>query len=190
MAQQAHPWRYCGDVNIKEGGYFFRVHQQWEYADIVNVVPCSDAGGPNNMFWIETGTISIPRIGTTEYDELAMKIDDSAAGHYVVCTSCDMTGSHGSEFECRMIMAGRQDNLGLCSEGHEWKYVRYLVKDIKEIIQYKMGYSGLDDRGKTITMRIGKRIPHANGSWDEHEIDHVLRSNQSLEKFVRDNFLD
>lgn len=53
---------YVGDVNIEHGGYF--VHQSDDgrrhgYADVVRVTPCSDAGGPNNCFWVETLTVNI-----------------------------------------------------------------------------------------------------------------------------------
>ena len=47
-------WHYFGDINLEYGGFFYRT-DQWQhlYADVVLVTPCSDAGLPDNQFWIE-----------------------------------------------------------------------------------------------------------------------------------------
>lgn len=51
-------WNYNGDVNLKCGGYFWRVNNPTDdFAEIVDVVPESDMGGPDNVFLIEIGSI-------------------------------------------------------------------------------------------------------------------------------------
>lgn len=53
---------YNGDINIKHGGYFYCIDTlKWDYVDAVRVTPCSDAGGPDNMFWVERLMIHIQR---------------------------------------------------------------------------------------------------------------------------------
>jgi hypothetical protein len=53
-------WKYSGDVNIEHGGLFWREDGADDYVLAVCVSPCSDAGGPTNMFWIEVGSIYMP----------------------------------------------------------------------------------------------------------------------------------
>lgn len=54
-------FKYCGDVNIEYGGYFYSA-AEWRrgYADVVRVTPCSDAGAQNNCYWIDELTVIIP----------------------------------------------------------------------------------------------------------------------------------
>ncbi len=62
-------WTYIGDVNIREGGYYWREDDSEDYVLAVQVTPCSDAGGPANMFWIESGSIYL---GDTERQNRAL----------------------------------------------------------------------------------------------------------------------
>ena len=52
-----HRWNYCGDINLEHGGYFWREAGADDYVEAVDVAPCSDAGGPDNLFWITEGSI-------------------------------------------------------------------------------------------------------------------------------------
>ena len=54
-------WVYMGDVNIRHGGtYFFNNDEDVKYGfmSVVRVTPCSDAGLPDNQFWIEWGNVT------------------------------------------------------------------------------------------------------------------------------------
>jgi hypothetical protein len=53
-------WNYSGDVNIEHGGYFWREDGASDYVLVVRVTPCSDGGGPDNLFNIEQGAIYLP----------------------------------------------------------------------------------------------------------------------------------
>lgn len=51
-------FHYNGDVNIEHGGTYYALDTfKYDYVDAVRVTPCSDAGGPDNVFWVETVTI-------------------------------------------------------------------------------------------------------------------------------------
>ena len=50
-------WKYMGDVNIECGGYYWRDVGEDDYVEAVQVTPCSDAGGPDNLFYVEKGSI-------------------------------------------------------------------------------------------------------------------------------------
>lgn len=53
-------WNYNGDINLEYGGFFWREDGADDYVLVVRVQPCSDAGGPNNQFWIEQGSVYMP----------------------------------------------------------------------------------------------------------------------------------
>ena len=53
-------WKYCGDRNIEYGGYYWRNDGWSDYALIVRVTPFSDAGGNDNEYWVEIGSLYIP----------------------------------------------------------------------------------------------------------------------------------
>ena len=48
-------WCYCGDLSLEYGGYFYKL-TEWGYADVIEVIPCSDAGCQDNAWWISQGT--------------------------------------------------------------------------------------------------------------------------------------
>lgn len=53
-------WHYQGDVNIEHGGMYYCLDGfDQGYAECVRVTPCSNAGGPDNTFWIEQLTVDI-----------------------------------------------------------------------------------------------------------------------------------
>ena len=54
-------WYYRGDINPEYGGVWYRLDNvQYGFADCVRITPCSDAGLPNNQFWVEILTVSLP----------------------------------------------------------------------------------------------------------------------------------
>jgi len=69
-------WHYIGDVNLEHGGAFIREGDWPDYCDAVQVTPCSDAGGPENWYWIESGTVYM---GNTQHVQSALKCTDTAS---------------------------------------------------------------------------------------------------------------
>lgn len=53
-------WHYTGDINLEHGGLFINMNFDCDYADVVRVTPMSDAGGPDNVWWVEAGSVSMP----------------------------------------------------------------------------------------------------------------------------------
>jgi len=56
-------YQYNGDVDVENGGYWASTgpeERRYGYSSVVRVTPCADAGGPDNMFWVETLTVNIP----------------------------------------------------------------------------------------------------------------------------------
>lgn len=54
-------WFRFGDLNMENGGGFYSFEGWPHYIDIIRVTPCSDAGGPDNQFWIERGSLFMER---------------------------------------------------------------------------------------------------------------------------------
>jgi hypothetical protein len=64
-------WNYSGDINLEYGGLFWREDGADDYVCAVEVTPCSEAGGPNNAWWVEEGTIYLP----TDQDKRKRALD-------------------------------------------------------------------------------------------------------------------
>lgn len=69
-------WHYMGDVNLCEGGAFIQEGDRPDYCNAVQVTPCSDAGGPDNWYWIESGTVYL---GNAQHVQSALKCCDTAS---------------------------------------------------------------------------------------------------------------
>jgi len=54
-------WHRFGDLSMENGGGFYSFEGWPHYVDVIRVTPCSDAGGPDNQFWLERGTIFMGR---------------------------------------------------------------------------------------------------------------------------------
>jgi hypothetical protein len=65
MTTRAHYW---GDVNPEYGGYFYdSTNFCWGYSMVVRITPCSDAGGPDNCWWIDVLTVNFPDDDSERY---------------------------------------------------------------------------------------------------------------------------
>lgn len=53
-------WHYDGDVNIREGGFYWRNDAYDEnQVHVVQVVPSKDSGGPDNLFRLLVGIVDM-----------------------------------------------------------------------------------------------------------------------------------
>lgn len=112
-------WEYMGDVSIQHGGYFWCDDTaEDDYVDAVRVTPCSSAGGPDNMFWVESYTVILPRDIETLRSVLSTSGWEPDAGEYADATpaaklgmlvdACISYGKYDQEFsEC--VRIGRAD---------------------------------------------------------------------------------
>lgn len=74
-------WHYSGDANLEHGGFYYCLASwRWDYVDVLRVVPCSDAYGPDNEFWIEWLTVNLPR-GYERTKRLEQIENDYASAH-------------------------------------------------------------------------------------------------------------
>lgn len=53
-------WNYSGDMNLEHGGFFWKVTPGDDFAEAVEVIPHSDVGGPDCMWWVHKGSIYLP----------------------------------------------------------------------------------------------------------------------------------
>lgn len=73
-------YRYQGDVSLRHGGYYFSVGKEetkYGYSSVVRVTPCSDAGGPDNLFWVETLLVNIPSVEDRAKNKMLDYVDMS-----------------------------------------------------------------------------------------------------------------
>lgn len=108
-------WHYWGDVSLENGGFFYRT-DQWDnlYADVVRVTPCSDAGLPDNQFWVEELVVE-PSTQEKLQEALEMieawplddKSDDEIA--HLSITACVIAGLVYRETSDRVVQIGGPD---------------------------------------------------------------------------------
>lgn len=122
---------YSGDINIEHGGFFYAL-DTWKdgYVDVVRVTPASDAGGPDNVFWIDVLTVNIPKgeklkealesCGWLSGDQGVMYNKMTLAKRkHVIVESCVMTGVY-DQHSSQMIRIGPPDPFHVKSKDKEW----------------------------------------------------------------------
>ena len=77
-------WNYNGDVGLRHGGFYWREDGADDYVVVVDVTPCSAAGGPDNLFWIAEGSVYItPERAATALESCDMTYADATRGQIV-----------------------------------------------------------------------------------------------------------
>jgi hypothetical protein len=124
-------FHYSGDVSIEHGGFYYALDTWAEgYVDVLEVTPCSAAGGPDNCFWLNAKTVNIPWVGGTEkvdmeeiqpaldcigYDNAEMKADfakrTEAERRHIITYALLSYGSHVDQNESVMIQIGPPDKF-------------------------------------------------------------------------------
>jgi hypothetical protein len=152
-------YKYCGDINLDHGGYYFRAPEwKYGYADVVRVTPCSDAGGQQNAWWIERLTVNAP-----DND------DDLRQVLAVIGMTLDPKG--------RIIEEGRPHDA----------VARNSTVYVSCIVDACIAYGRYDIDSST-TVQIGK-IADWDGAREPVEPDVTLRAGTSLERYVRREYL-
>lgn len=113
---------YSGDINTEYGGYFYTLNcMHWNYANVVRITPCSDADGPDNLFWVESLSVNIPDVGTPKFNsalecighDLAMyKKMSRAARRHLLVYAC-LTYGYYDKHDTEVIQIGREYQKGL-----------------------------------------------------------------------------
>lgn len=63
-------WNYSGDTHLECGGLYWKWDGGPDYVSTVRITPCSDAGGPDNLFEVEAGSIFLPQDNDTRWKAL------------------------------------------------------------------------------------------------------------------------
>lgn len=154
-----HRWNYTGDVNLTEGGLFWREDDADDYVLAVDVVPCSAGGGPSNLFNIVDGSIFLP---VADPKRLTSAL--ACLGWNLDPITMDL--SHNGE----TVRKGSK----------EWR--RMLVESFH-------AYHGLDERTETVVqIGPSEEVYSRGGEWSP-EPDVILHGNAKLKNYVRSNFL-
>lgn len=66
-----HKWNYNGDINLCYGGFWWKEDDAEDYVMAVRVTPCSDAGGPDNLYHVEQGSIYMPADAAKRHSALS-----------------------------------------------------------------------------------------------------------------------
>lgn len=155
-------WHYFGDVRLTEGGFYWREDGADDYVCAVDVTPCSNAGGPSNLFHIEAGSIFLP---VNDPDRLNAALD---------CCGWQLTESGN-------LLAG--DGAEILHGTPTWR--AFVVAACK-------AYHGIDRdtwNGSTV-VQIGRDEGcFIREGWSPNP-DVILRGNAKLANYVRRQFLD
>lgn len=164
-------WNYSGDMNLTEGGLFWRFDGAERFPDTdyvlaVRVTPCAAAGGPENLFHVETGSIYVPR------EKYQTALD-----------TCGYTLRENSETGALAI----EDSQGAVHRLDSALGAALLVDALN-------AYGGLDRDylgGETV-IRIGRPDPHFSPDsmreWNP-DPDIVLHGNAKLKNHIKREFL-
>lgn len=144
---------WSGDLNPANGGHFYTLEgAKWGYVDAVRVCPCSDANGPENLFWIEQITVNLRKgkeldrvldcvgasvaamkeAGMTARQILHASIDAHIAyGAYDAGnTACVQVGPHDEHFNHREWSTGRATvDVQLRADACIGNYARKVLRD-------------------------------------------------------------
>jgi hypothetical protein len=165
-------WYYSGDVNIEHGGMFMQLHE-WAngFVNVVRVQPCSDAGGPDNMWWVESLSILLPDLnlhfpfwgaGVTVDERKATRVLHDVEDH---------------PFEPALISCGWDTQLDA------WDKLTVHAKRCA-MVEAAVGY-GLYDQEWSEPVRIGDDWPFFDGNHADWPVGVQLRGNSSLRAYVK-----
>lgn len=158
----SHRWHYVGDINLENGGYFWREDDADDYVCVVDVTPCNDAGGPGNLFHVETGSVFLP---VNDRESLSDAVD---------CFGWKLTGKGD------IVMNDGENVRKGCAR---WRAI---------VVDACKTYHGMerDTFGGCTVVQIGKdEGPFVSNGWSPNP-DVILRGNAKLENYVRREFLD
>lgn len=172
-----HPWVWLGDDPSEESGLFYQEDDAPDYVNAVRIEACSQAGGPDNLYHIEVGSLYMP---ADKLDSVLQTVGFSERGHFVQAENGKMQWPFESEFAARFWMAGKPD-LGLA-------YTTVPIAPRRLVVHAFMVYHGLDIHHQHV-VRVGPdQMPrHKEDGWNPKP-DHILRANASVKKFVRKEF--
>lgn len=166
-------WFYSGDVNIEHGGHFYNLDPFEDgWVDVVRLQPCSDAGGPDNCYWIEHLSVII-------HEPLA----DVFAG---VGTTVSQRRAHR---ELHQLPIAERIESALACIGYDspemladWD--KRTLAERRHIVVYAALSYGHYDQESSVMVSVGEPefTKNREGEWKPET---VLRANTNLRKYMR-----
>jgi hypothetical protein len=166
---------YSGDLNIEHGGFFYTLDNfDRGYVDAVRVTPCSDAGGPDNVFWIECLSVLIPE--QTPPKPLPGLTQEQTDAHH------ELHGTKPEMGKFEYAMAG----IGYDSEDMWDQWRKFTAAQRRHILVYACESYGLYDLHESETVQVGAvQDEPQNLDGARYTPDKVLRANASLYNYAR-----
>lgn len=164
-------WFYSGDISIEHGGVFYNLGPFEDgYVDAVRLQPCSDAGGPDNVFWIEHLTVIIH----DGWKHAFWGPGDTAAARRAHRALHDMPDAERTE--SALTCCGWDDQIA------EWD--KLTLAQRKHVITDACISYGHYDQTESEMVSLGKPefTKNREGEWKPATI---LRANTNLRKYVR-----
>lgn len=115
---------YNGDINLEHGGYFYTLDNlKYDYADAWRVVPMSDAGGPDNQFWLEELTVNLPTeparinnvLGVCGYECDCDNLPSKRAKQIMLLEACVAYGSYDQTSSVAIRIGKNESTARTCS---------------------------------------------------------------------------
>lgn len=107
----AKRWHYIGDINIRYGGTYYKESGWHDHVYYVDVIPCDCAGGPENLFWIESGSIYL---GNARVNGSAIECCGMAGPPSIIeladCVKIHGGGTDGDSTE--VVRIGKHEDAG------------------------------------------------------------------------------
>ena len=143
-------WHYSGDVCLEQGGFYYKTKDVANhYADAVRIVPCSDAGGPDNEFWIEALTIILPE-NEADLSTVLCSQGDNWPTMYVVSTkankahmliqACEGYGKY-DVLTTWNVRIGKPGHMGGVFAKAKIEWTSFIEQGVHDVDQFRAGTS-------------------------------------------------
>lgn len=165
-------WHYSGDVNIEHGGAFYNLATFEEgYVECWRLQPCSDAGGPDNCYWIEHLSINIH----DHWQHVFRGVGDTAAERRAHRLLHELPSAERTESALQCVGQGR--------DMAAWDK-RTLIERKHAIVWACLSYGHFDQESSEM-VRIGPNQEGTAAGGGDYTPSLVLRANTNLRKYVR-----
>lgn len=177
----AKRWFYSGDADIENGGFFYDLSNfdDLGYAQAVRVTPCSDAGGPDNVFWVEMLSVNTG-------DKDAIRLAYSGVGDDVQTRRAHRTLHHDPNLgSLNKLIERIEQALDCCGwdrQLKEWDALTWAQKR-HVVVDACVSYGHYDQESSEM-VSLGKPefTRNREGEWKP---DKVLRASASLRNYAK-----
>lgn len=167
-------WHYSGDINIEHSGMFYNLATfEGGHVECWRLQPCSDAGGPDNCYWIEHLVVIIHDGWKNAFWGVGTTVSARRAHRALH----DMDSAERTESALACIGYDSPDMLA------DWDK-RTLAERKHIIFEACIAYGHYDQESVTL-IRVGPNQEGIAAGKDRYDPETVLRSNTNLHNYVR-----